>query len=46
MHVWVAETEARVVGFVAATLHAERLIGEIVMVATDPAHQGRAQGGR
>lgn len=39
MHVWVAETGQRVTGFVAATLHQERLLGEIVMVAVDPAHQ-------
>jgi GNAT superfamily N-acetyltransferase len=38
--VWVAENEHRVVGFVAAAIvDAERLIGEIEMVAVDPAAQ-------
>jgi GNAT superfamily N-acetyltransferase len=44
MHVWVAEAGPAVIGFVAAALNSERLIGEIVMVAVDPAHQGRGTG--
>jgi GNAT superfamily N-acetyltransferase len=43
MHVWVAETERGVVGFVAANMFdTERLIGEIFMLAVDPdgQHQG------
>jgi GNAT superfamily N-acetyltransferase len=50
MHVWVAETETEtaagtgVAGFVAAALNSDRLIGEIVMLATEPAHQGRGTG--
>src|ERR1700744_1028212 len=45
MTVWVAEAEAVVAGFVAAQVDAERLLGEIVMVAVDPAQQGRGAGG-
>jgi GNAT superfamily N-acetyltransferase len=45
MTVWVAEAEAAVAGFVAAQVDAERLIGEIVMVAVDPGWQGRGAGG-
>src|SRR5689334_4397409 len=38
--VWVAEYEGRVVGFVAAAVVDEaRLIGEVTMVAVDPAAQ-------
>jgi GNAT superfamily N-acetyltransferase len=44
MHVWVAEAERRVVAFVAATLHAERAVGEIWMVAVDPDEQGSGVG--
>lgn len=43
MHVWVAETRT-VIGFVAATLHRERLLGEIVMVAVDPGEQHQGAG--
>ncbi len=39
MHAWVAESGRTVVAFVAATLHADRLIGEIWMLAVDPEHQ-------
>jgi hypothetical protein len=46
MHVWAAAGGTEVVGFVAAALNSERLLGEIVMLATDPVHQGRAWGGR
>jgi ribosomal protein S18 acetylase RimI-like enzyme len=42
--VWVAVTEQRVVGFVAAILHRERSIGEIWMLAVDPADQSRGVG--
>jgi ribosomal protein S18 acetylase RimI-like enzyme len=46
--VWVAEAEVeaerRVVGFVAVTLNEERLIGEIAMLAVDPADQGHGVG--
>jgi ribosomal protein S18 acetylase RimI-like enzyme len=43
--VWVAEYEFRVVGFVAAAVVDEaRLIGEIAMVAVDPAAQGQGIG--
>ena len=36
MLVWVAENDRRVVALVAATLHRERGIGEISMLAVDP----------
>jgi ribosomal protein S18 acetylase RimI-like enzyme len=39
MDVWVAHIEGRVAGFVAVTLHSERSIGEVVMLAVDPAAQ-------
>ena len=45
MTVWVTEDGAAVAGFVAAQVDAERLIGEIVMVAVDPARQGQGVGG-
>ena len=38
--VWVAEVDARTVGFVAVELHPESSIGEIHMLAVDPDHQG------
>jgi GNAT superfamily N-acetyltransferase len=45
MRVWVAEsTEGGVVGFVAATLNSERLVGEIWMLAVEPDHQGKGVG--
>src|SRR5207244_4454374 len=44
MRVWVAEADRRVVAFVAATLHRERLLGEIWMLAVDPDHQERGAG--
>ena len=44
MHVWVAEAGGRVVAFAAATLYAERAMGEISMLAVDPADQGRGTG--
>jgi GNAT superfamily N-acetyltransferase len=43
--VWVAEHDAGVVGFVAATFFdPERKLGEIVMLAVDPDHQGHGLG--
>ena len=39
--VWVAEVDARAVGFVVVELdHPERSMGEISMLAVDPDHQG------
>lgn len=43
-HVWVAVDAAATVGFVAVKLHAESGMGEIYMVAVDPAAQGRGVG--
>jgi GNAT superfamily N-acetyltransferase len=43
-HVWVAEIDGGPVGFVAGVLRAEQGIGEIHMLAVDPAHQGRGVG--
>jgi GNAT superfamily N-acetyltransferase len=39
MHVWVAEMDAAVTGFVAARLDHEESMGEIYMIAVDPAYQ-------
>jgi len=44
IRVWVAETEARAVGFVAVELHPERSLGEIYMLAVDPDYQGSGIG--
>ncbi len=44
LDVWVAEVDGEPVGFVAVALHAEQDIGEIHMLAVDPAHQGRGVG--
>lgn len=44
MRTWVAEAGRGVVAFVAATLHAERLLGEISMLAVDPDEQDRGIG--
>lgn len=41
MQVWVAQAAPGAVGMVAAMLHRERLIGEIVMLAVDPDRQHR-----
>ncbi|WP_329014112.1 GNAT family N-acetyltransferase [Streptomyces sp. NBC_00690] len=47
MKVWVAATEARVVGFAAATVaDPTGLLGEISMLAVDPNSQGSGVGGR
>jgi ribosomal protein S18 acetylase RimI-like enzyme len=40
IRVWVAEADARTVGFVAVALQPERSMGEIYMVAVDPDFQG------
>jgi ribosomal protein S18 acetylase RimI-like enzyme len=42
--VWVAEAGRGVVAFVAAKLHPERRLGEIWMLAVDPAEQDRGIG--
>ena len=39
MHVWVAETDGEVAGFVAARLDQAERMGEIYMIAVDPNHQ-------
>jgi GNAT superfamily N-acetyltransferase len=44
MQVWVAEAARGVVAFVAATLHAERLLGEISMLAVHPDEQDQGIG--
>jgi len=44
VRVWVAEDDGVVTGFVAATLHPERRIGEIVMLAVDPDGQNQGAG--
>ena len=44
MHVWVAEAGGRVVAFAAATLYPERAMGEISMLAVDPADQDLGTG--
>lgn len=44
IHVWVAEVDQGVVGFVAVELHADGRIGEIHMLAVDPAHQSAGIG--
>lgn len=44
MHVWVAAASAQPTGFAAATLHSDRLMGEIYMLAVDPDYQRRGAG--
>jgi GNAT superfamily N-acetyltransferase len=44
MRVWVAAAGPEPIGFVAATLHQNRIIGEIYMLAVDPAHQRQGAG--
>jgi GNAT superfamily N-acetyltransferase len=41
---WVALADDRHVGFVAAALHPERGLGEVVLIAVDPCHQRRGVG--
>lgn len=41
VHVWVALEESRIAGFAALKLHPEDQMGEIYMIAVDPAYQGR-----
>ena len=43
-NVWVADVDAKVVGFVAVRIHDDRRIGEIDMLAVDPPHQGTGIG--
>ncbi|NJM06697.1 GNAT family N-acetyltransferase [Candidatus Gracilibacteria bacterium] len=43
-HVWVALIADAVVGFVAVRLHPEDTLGEIYMIAVDPAAQGQGVG--
>lgn len=43
-NVWVAESQGVVVGFVALRFHEADRLGEIYMIAVDPAHQGRGIG--
>jgi GNAT superfamily N-acetyltransferase len=42
--VWVAEDERSVVGFAAAVLRADELMGELQMIAVDPDHQNHGLG--
>ena len=42
--VWVAEQSDAVIGFVAAILHPDELMGEVWMVAVDPDHQSHGVG--
>jgi len=44
MHVWVADVGGAVAGFVAAVLHHDEDLGEVHMLAVDPAHQRRGIG--
>jgi ribosomal protein S18 acetylase RimI-like enzyme len=44
--VWVADAAGTVAGFVAYTLNAETKVGEVYMLAVDPAHQNRGLGTR
>lgn len=41
LHVWVASEEGETVGFTALRLHADDRMGEIYMIAVDPAYQRR-----
>lgn len=43
-HVWVAERDGTLAGFVAVALHRDDDMGEIYMTAVDPDHQGRGIG--
>ena len=41
LDVWVADVDGVVAGFVAVTLHDTESLGEVHMIAVDPAHQRR-----
>ena len=43
-HVWVADRDGVIAGFVAVVLHREDRMGEIHMVAVDPEQQGQGVG--
>ena len=43
-NVWIADVDARLVGFVAVRIHDDRRVGEIEMLAVDPSHQGAGVG--
>ncbi|MCU0490353.1 MAG: GNAT family N-acetyltransferase [Chloroflexaceae bacterium] len=44
VHVWVALDNGATTGFVAVKLHRDSKLGEIYMLAVDPAYQGRGIG--
>lgn len=44
IHIWVAEAEDAVAGFAAAQLDRDESIGEIYLLAVDPAHQRKGVG--
>jgi GNAT superfamily N-acetyltransferase len=44
--VWVAEDDGTVVAFMAVTLHPDDAMGQLWMIAVDPAAQGRGLGTR
>jgi GNAT superfamily N-acetyltransferase len=46
MRVWIAEVDSSVTGFVAAILHHPKAIGEVHMIAVDPAYQADGIGSR
>lgn len=46
MHVWVTELDTVVTGFVAARLDHQESMGEIYMIAVDPAYQRNGVGSR
>jgi GNAT superfamily N-acetyltransferase len=46
MHLWVAEIDGTVVAFMAVTLHPDDSMGELYMIAVDPAAQGHGLGTR
>ena len=43
-HIWVAEADGTLVGWVAATRHEDRRVGEIYMIAVDPDAQNQGVG--
>lgn len=44
IHAWVAEADGAVAGFAAAQLDRDESIGEIYLLAVDPAHQRKGVG--